>query len=59
MATVNGVFLTVAVSRSGHAARCQAETIDWNRSKAKAMIEPPQMPVANCQDDLECLVNAR
>jgi hypothetical protein len=28
MATVNGVFLTVAVSRSGRAARCQAETID-------------------------------
>jgi hypothetical protein len=28
MATINGVFLTVAVSRSGHAARCQAETID-------------------------------
>jgi len=28
MAAVNGVFLTVAVSRSGHAAECQAETID-------------------------------
>jgi ATP-dependent protease HslVU (ClpYQ) peptidase subunit len=28
MATVNGVFLTVAVSRSGRAARCEAETID-------------------------------
>jgi hypothetical protein len=28
MATANGVFLTVAISRSGHAAECQAETID-------------------------------
>jgi hypothetical protein len=28
MATANGVFLTVAVSSSGHAAECQAETID-------------------------------
>jgi hypothetical protein len=28
MATANGIFLTVAVSRSGQAARCQAETID-------------------------------
>jgi hypothetical protein len=28
MATANGVFLTVAVSRSGQAAACQAETID-------------------------------
>jgi hypothetical protein len=28
MAAVHGVFLTVAVSRSGHAAECQAETID-------------------------------
>jgi hypothetical protein len=28
MATANGVFLTVAISRSGYAAECQAETID-------------------------------
>jgi hypothetical protein len=28
MATANGVFLTAAVSRSGQAAQCQAETID-------------------------------
>ena len=28
MATANGVFLTVAVSRSGRAAECQTETID-------------------------------
>ena len=28
MATANGVFLTVAVSSSGRAAACQAETID-------------------------------
>jgi hypothetical protein len=28
MATANGVFLTVAVSSFGHAAACQAETID-------------------------------
>jgi hypothetical protein len=28
MATANGVFLTVAISSSGHAAGCQAETID-------------------------------
>jgi hypothetical protein len=28
MATANGVFLTVAVSSSGHAVECQAETID-------------------------------
>jgi hypothetical protein len=28
MATANGVFLTVAISRSGHAAACHAETID-------------------------------